>query len=79
MIAVFDTCLDTIRTLPVMQHDELDPEDLDTESEDHIADEIRYACMSRPWTPPSAAERKPPAKRSGYRSAERTSDNWKAA
>jgi hypothetical protein len=27
------------------------PEDLDTSAEDHAADECRYACMSRPWTP----------------------------
>ena len=37
----------TIRTLPYLQHDEKDPEDLDTEAEDHAADETRYAVMSR--------------------------------
>ena len=46
-----DNCEDTIRTLPVLQHDEKDVEDLDTDGEDHAADEIRYACMSRPWKP----------------------------
>ena len=34
-------------------HDDLKPEDLDTESEDHIADEWRYACQSRPWAKPT--------------------------
>jgi hypothetical protein len=34
-----------------LQHDEKDQEDLDTDGEDHAADEIRYACMSRPWKP----------------------------
>jgi hypothetical protein len=48
---VFDTCRDFIRTVPVLQHDPDRAEDLDTESEDHVADEARYACMSRPWTP----------------------------
>lgn len=48
LLYFFDTCDDTIRTLPVLQHDETDPEDLDTESEDHAADETRYAVMSRP-------------------------------
>lgn len=43
-----EDCEDTIRTLPTLQHDEKDVEDLDTESEDHAADETRYACMSRP-------------------------------
>lgn len=49
-----ESCEDTIRTLPVLQHDETDPEDIDTEAEDHAADEIRYACMSRPWHPKGA-------------------------
>lgn len=49
MIYFLECCEDTIRTLPVLQHDETDPEDLDTDAEDHAADEIRYACMSRPW------------------------------
>lgn len=52
-----DCCEDTIRTLPTLQHDDKDIEDLDTEAEDHAADETRYAVMSRPWirgAPPSA-------------------------
>ena len=49
MIFFFDHCRDSIRTLPMMQHDENKMEDLDTQSEDHAADDIRYACMSRPF------------------------------
>jgi hypothetical protein len=49
MIACFDSCHDSIRTIPTLQHDPDKAEDLDTESEDHAADEWRYACMSRPW------------------------------
>jgi hypothetical protein len=49
MIYFFDTCVDVIRTLPSMQHDKKNPEDLDTEGEDHCADSIRYGVMSRPW------------------------------
>jgi hypothetical protein len=49
MMIVFDTCADTIRTLPALQHDLAKPEDLDSDMEDHAADEIRYAAMSRPW------------------------------
>ena len=44
-------CEDFWRTMPTLQHDEKDIEDLDTDGEDHIADEVRYACMSRPWYP----------------------------
>jgi nitrate reductase beta subunit len=51
MIVCFSTCTDSIRTIPVLQHDPDKPEDLDTEAEDHAADEWRYACMSRPYIP----------------------------
>ena len=51
MMYFADNCEDTIRTLPVLQYDDTNPEDLDTDGEDHAADEIRYACMSRPWKP----------------------------
>lgn len=49
MIYCFSTCTDSIRTIPSLQHDSNKPEDLDTNAEDHAADEWRYACMSRPW------------------------------
>jgi len=50
MLVVFDTCRDFIRTVPQLQHDPDRPEDLDTKAEDHVADETRYACLSRPMT-----------------------------
>jgi hypothetical protein len=53
MLYTFDTCRDSIRTIPALQHDEKKPEDIDTESEDHAADEWRYACMSRPYSRPA--------------------------
>jgi hypothetical protein len=49
MLYFLETCDDTLRTLPIMQHDDKDMEDLDTDGEDHAVDETRYACMSRPW------------------------------
>lgn len=55
-LVVFSTCRDFLRTVPVLQHDSARPEDLDTEAEDHIADETRYACMSRPYVRRVAAE-----------------------
>jgi hypothetical protein len=42
-----------LRTFPSLQHDKTNMEDVDTEGEDHIGDEVRYACMSRPWVPKS--------------------------
>ena len=48
-IVCFSTYRDSVRTIPVLQHDQGRPEDLDTEGEDHAADEWRYGCMARPW------------------------------
>jgi hypothetical protein len=50
LLLFHESCENAIRTLPYLQHDEKNPEDLDTDAEDHAADEIRYACMSRPLT-----------------------------
>lgn len=49
MAVCFSTCKDSIRTIPALQHDPLKAEDVDTDGEDHAADEWRYACLSRPW------------------------------
>lgn len=46
MCLYFDTCYDFIRLLPVQTYSERDPEDVDTNGEDHIYDEERYAVMS---------------------------------
>ena len=48
---IFNNCKGFIRTIPQLQYDEHCPEDLDTDGEDHIADEWRYLCMARPIVP----------------------------
>ena len=48
---IFSNCKHFIRTIPLMMYSETHPEDLDTDLEDHIADETRYMCMSRPIKP----------------------------
>lgn len=45
-IIYFNTCFDSIRTVPALVHDDLKPEDVDTDSEDHAADCDRYLLMS---------------------------------
>lgn len=55
---VFSNCKAFIRTIPLMIYDEHKPEDLDTELEDHVADEWRYAMMSRPIDPIRPAQPK---------------------
>lgn len=51
MMYIFNNCEAFIRTIPTLQYSETIPEDLDTTGEDHVADEARYMCMSRPIKP----------------------------
>lgn len=44
---VFDHCRDWIRTIPILPRDQKNLEDVDTESEDHIADEMRYMATTK--------------------------------
>ena len=50
---IFRNCKAFIRTIPLLQYDPQCDEDLDTSDEDHVADEVRYFCMSRPVKPPA--------------------------
>ena len=79
MLYVFETCRDFIRTVPVLQHDPARLEDLDTNAEDHVADEARYACLSRPMAAKPAAT--PPAAPGGWDWSRRSSAavSWVAA
>lgn len=47
----FNTCKAAIRTLPALVHSETMVEDVDTDGEDHIADECRYMAMEHVVTP----------------------------
>lgn len=49
-------CANLIRTMPQLPLDENDPEDIDTDAEDHAYDALRYGCMSRPINPKRAAD-----------------------
>lgn len=40
-----DNCLSAIATLPVLPRDEKKPDDVDTQAEDHIYDEVRYRVL----------------------------------
>lgn len=51
MMYVFKNCKAFIRTMPLLQYDEHRVEDLDTDGEDHVADEVRYFLMTRPIKP----------------------------
>lgn len=45
------------RTIPNLVEDSNNPEDVDTKQEDHIYDEFRYMCMSRPIQPKPKAQK----------------------
>jgi hypothetical protein len=77
MLYVFSTCRDFIRTVPVLQHDPNRPEDLDTDGEDHVADECRYACMSRPMAKPSVILNPNPTDLWGKR--KKVANGWKTS
>ncbi len=47
-IIFFNTCKNTIRTLQTIPLDQSDLEDVDTKSEDHAYDTVRYGIASRP-------------------------------
>ena len=47
-IRIFSSCRNLIRTLPLLPLDDNNPEDINTNVEDHAYDALRYGCMSRP-------------------------------
>lgn len=59
MFYCFTTCKDFIRTIPLMMCDEHRPEDIDSDLEDHIADEWRYMMMHRAIKPRKNVEPPP--------------------
>lgn len=77
MIVCFSTCVDSIRTIPALQHDQAKPEDLDSDMEDHAADEWRYGCMSRPWIGKGVTTK--PQIRDRWDRVEESSADWKTA
>lgn len=50
-LKVFSTCTYLIETLPGLIHDDHNPEDLDTQGDDHAADALRYGLMTKPMVP----------------------------
>jgi hypothetical protein len=60
LIYCFSNCTDSIRTIPMLQHDDVRVEDVNSDMEDHAGDEWRYACMSRPYVRPEPKKPAPP-------------------
>lgn len=65
------------RTMPDIVMDESDTEDVDTDNEDHCYDDVRYGCMSRPWT--QNVVKPEPKKDSWFRFEEKEEETWRTA
>lgn len=55
-LAIFSTCEHTIRTVPALEPDPDDPDDVDTEGEDHAFDMLKAGLMRRTSAPPEKDE-----------------------
>jgi hypothetical protein len=58
MLQVYDTCEQLIRTMPLLQADETNPEDIDDKGEDHLYDTLALMCMARPLSMDNPMQRK---------------------
>ena len=52
-LRIFNNCRNLLKTLPLLPTDKHNPEDVDTNAEDHAYDALRYGVMSRPLHPNS--------------------------
>lgn len=59
-LKIFSNCVNLIRTLPALQHDEKNPNDVATEPHEltHIPDALRYFCTM--WQSPLVAKKEKP-------------------
>ena len=44
---ILETCDQFLRTVPVLPRDDKDLDDVDTDAEDHIGDEVRYRLREK--------------------------------
>ena len=77
LIYCFSTCKHSIRTIPVLPHSDKAPEDLDTDAEDHLADDWRYACTSRPWVSNEVAAEVKPDRYARAAASKRGGKSWR--
>lgn len=52
----FSTCKHCIRTIPALDPDPLNPEDVDSDEEDHCWDALRYSIMRKRRAPEQAVD-----------------------
>lgn len=77
-IFFMDCCHHLIRTLPMIPADPVYMDDVDSDSEDHAADTLRYGCMARPYEPPPSPSPNPDERAYGRSMYSFTMDDaWK--
>jgi hypothetical protein len=59
-LQVFNTCYNTVRTLPALPSDPNNPEDVDTRADDHPYDTLRYGLTNVSIAPPQEQEVRSP-------------------
>lgn len=69
-LVIFSNCTNLISQLPSIPLDKNNPEDVDTKSEDHLYDALRYGVMTRPRS--SLFDFDPMAQRSGFQASDPT-------
>lgn len=69
-LVFFSTCTNVISQLPAIPLDKKNPEDVDTNAEDHMYDALRYGVMTRPRS--SIWDYNPAAHKSGPTIADKT-------
>ena len=67
-LVFFSTCTNCIAQIPSIPLDKRNPEDVDTNSEDHLYDALRYGIMTRPRS--SLWDFNPATQRSGFQAAD---------
>jgi len=69
-LVFFETCTNTISQIPALPLDKNNPEDVDTHSEDHLYDALRYGIMTRPRS--SLFDFDPLTQNSGFQASDPT-------
>ena len=69
-LVFFSNCTNLISQLPSIPLDKKNPEDVDTHSEDHLYDALRYGIMTRPRS--SIFDFDPAAQRTGFQASDPT-------
>ena len=69
-LVIFSNCVNLISQLPSIPLDKRNPEDVDTNSEDHLYDALRYGVMTRPRS--SIFDFDPASQRTGFQASDPT-------